>query len=183
MTMGRRIGRGAGRRASAGQAVVEMAVGLIAIMVVLTAVIQIGMLCREHSDTMTTARREAAGFAMAPDHIQPMSGGYVLNWRVGPDGQTYSRDDRPITGSPLGEEAGAIAAHVDAGALEAWVPGNPLSRLSYASSLIEEFALVRGHHPGSVTNLPVTRRLMYNNHASTIDVESEAWLVWTGGLY
>ncbi len=160
-----------------------MAVALIAIMVVLTAVIQIGMLCREHANTMTTARREAGAFVMLSDHIQPLLSSYILNWRVGHDGQAYSRDDAPIFGESMGGDAVVIATYADPIALDTWAPGNAFSRLSLASSLNEEFALVQGRHPGSVTNLPVMRRLMYNNDASTIELESEAWMVWAGGLY
>ena len=181
--MGRNQKKCPAKSADSGQAVVEMAVALIAIMVLVTAVIQAGLICRKHSETMAIARREVAGLVVASEHIRPLAGGYILDWHVGADGRAYSSDDHPLMGSSFGEEAGVLHDYANPVALEAWSPGNRFSRLSFAASLVDEFALVRGYHSGNARNMPVTRRLIYNNHSDTINVKSDAWLVWTGGLY
>ncbi len=165
--------------AGGGQAMVEMAVALIPIMVVLVAVIQIGLLCHAHSRTMMHARREASTFMFTHDFTHPHTDGYILDWQVGGDGVPYSSDDTPVFGLP----SGLIATYAQPSSLDTWVSENPVSRLASSHNLNDNFAFVRGFHQSRAPNLPVSRRLIYNNDSSGIDVKSEAWLVWSGGLY
>lgn len=166
------------RSASSGQAMVEMAVALIVIMVVLVALLQIGALCRVHSRTMAYARHEVAGHVIGNDFTRPLIVRYILNWRAGRDKVTYSRDDTPVVGTPSGQ----IARYARDGELEALLPGNPVSSFAVNPNPGNNFALVRGTHSAGAPILPVARRLLYSD-SPRIDVRSEAWLTWTGGLY
>jgi len=166
---------------SSGQAMVELAVALIIIMVLIAGLIQIGQLTGAHTRTMIAARAEAAQDAMATDYTQASDARYIYSWMAGSDTHRYTHDDIPSIAT------NTIQANLDMvdlaypAELAAQVPGNALSTLGTSPDMLDEFFLVKGHASESCPTLAVIRKLV--NDQATISVESDAWLVWTEGIY
>ncbi len=166
---------------SSGQAMVELTVALIVIMVLLAGLIQIGQLTGAHTRTMTAARAEAGQAAMADVYSQPPGGHYIYSWTAGTDAKRYTRDDTPAIATNAVEANLAMVAVAQPNDLETLVPGNDLSGLGTSPNQLDEFFLVRGHDSESCPTLSVIRTLVYQR--DSIPVESEAWLVWMEGIY
>lgn len=165
----------------AGQAMVELAVGLLAMMALLGALIQIGRLAHARSRTMMEARAAAGALSLAGTNTPGITGGeYIYNWHIGRDGRAYTRDDVPLTANGNAE---AVQAAVTAfGVAEAPSPPiNPFRHLAAGVHPGRDFALVNSAESESVDVLSVVRRLMYNN--DTVVVSSRVWMVWMGGIY
>jgi len=172
----------------AGQAVVEFLVGLVAVLVLFAALLQMASLNKAHTDTMVEARRQAGELAMLQlgPGLEIMSDpDYILNWQEGPDGKRHTRDDRFSSASPAAFNA--VIVDLAAPNAEGWtiidsVPDNRLTGLHNDPDPVAGFGLVRGHHSVSdVPLLPAVQSLLYR--AESIDVESEVWLTWTKGIY
>jgi hypothetical protein len=165
-----------------GQALVELAVALIVIVVLLAALLQIGRLTREHMDALNAARGDAAQSAMASVYTMRIPAPrFLRDWDAGADGARHSRDDTPRDGDPAG-----VVRHIAEKALpdelERRVSGNPVTALARQVPLIGEYHLVYGRsETRTIELLPVVRHLLYD--AESIDIEADAWLVWTQGLY
>ncbi len=160
---------------------VELAVGLVVILILFAGLIQIGRLSRARTRTMIEARERAGRNAM--DEGFSGSGGswYILGWGAGPDGKAYTADDLmfPITNAAgLIEDVESMA---QADELEYLVPGNPLSGMGESTGATNVFYLVYGEGQASVPTFPVIRSLIYRR--SAISTESRAWLVWTQEIY
>ena len=171
--------RSSGRR---GQALVEMTVALVVIVVLLAALLQIGRLTRERQDALNAARGDAARFAMSDVYtLQPPPPRYLRDWEVGPDGVRHSRDDVARLGNPAGVRLG-IAAKALPDELARRLPANAVSALATRVPTIDEFYLVHGRAESRpIELLPVVRHLLYD--AESIVIEENAFLVWTQGIY
>lgn len=165
----------------AGQAMVELAVGLVAILTLLGALIQIGRVAHARSRTMMEARAAAGALGLADNNMAGItSGEYIYNWHVGRDGRAYTRDDVPLTASSNAEAV--QAAVMASGMAEAPAPPiNPFRDLAAGAHPGRDFALVHSAESESVDVLPIVRRLVYDN--DTIVVSSSVWMVWMGGIY
>ena len=165
-----------------GQAIAEFAVTIVAMLVVVAGLLQIGLLSRAHTQVMQDARTEAGLQAFTAAYTLPLPGPrYILDWTPGPDGRTYSRDDEPNTTAPDAISAGVVQ-YAHPADLARQVPDNQLSPMQASLNVLPAFALVHGHKESdSIPLYPVVRRLLYNR--DSITVEGDAWLVWTGGIY
>ena len=164
-----------------GQAMVELTIGLVAIMVLLGAMIQIGSLINARTQTMARARAEAgadAVSAIAP--ARPTRNEYIYNWHPGGDGRPYTRDDFSITATSAVD---ALELTVQSSGMAGVPPppDNPFGSLASAPDIVGDFALIYSRESASVDVLPVIRRLVYNNES--IEVESDVWMVWGAGIY
>ncbi|MCX7818498.1 MAG: hypothetical protein N2652_04715 [Kiritimatiellae bacterium] len=175
------IGPRRSRATQRGQALLELAIMLVAVMVIVAGLIQIGRLALVHLDTIHEARGLAAQYAMSDTYQSMMpSGLWIQEWDEGRDRRRHSRDDAPVIGSShvLRQFVLPVARPSD---LHARLPRNRVSRLQFAEQPIEEFEMVRASAQSRpVPLLPVVRHLLYR--ADTIRLESEATLVWTRGL-
>ncbi|MFN2351859.1 MAG: hypothetical protein ABR497_07925 [Kiritimatiellia bacterium] len=166
-----------------GQAMVEMTVGLVAIMVLLSALIQIGDLAYWRSRTMAEAREDAGLLAMSDTYQPPPLERYIYiqNWLKGPDGRFFTHDDVPMT--PTGTVSHALQlVGAGSGMTGATEPtNNPFAQMDTGLGNVEDFALVQSRKTENRPVLPLIQRLVYGRES--IDVESEAWLVWTEGIY
>ena len=165
-----------------GQAMVEFMAGLVVVLVLLTGLIQIGQLAHAHTRTMIAARAAAGQLAMSstPPVSKPAS--YIYSWFPGPDQRRYTRDDMSLIHSNTG--ALPIPSELVGQSHLEWVPDAPVNALTTlrdSSNPAVDFCLVSGEASESVHILPIIRRLVYAR--STLEVESEAWLVWAGGIY
>lgn len=162
-----------------GQAMVEFVVALVAIIVLVAGLLQFGRLSAAHTATMSEARREAGAYAIIPAQIFS-SPDYILDRTVGPDGYAYSKDDSHTDALP-GNLYNQLIGYADPDMLSARLPGNAVSSLYGQPFPQLEFGLTYGSDTEDVPLLPVIRNLVYN--ATSIEVKSEVWMVWTHGIY
>jgi hypothetical protein len=170
-----------GGRTRRGQALIEMTVALVAILAILAALLQIGLLSRVHLDTIGEARGNAAQYAISDTYqsMQP-SADMIQSWSEGDDGRRYSRDDAVALGSGQFLRQSVIPVSRPA-ELQRLVPGNRFFSLQNNDPVAEEFEFVRGTAESRpVPLLPVVRHLLYN--AETIRLEAQAVTVWTKGI-
>ncbi len=165
-----------------GQAIVEFVVGLVAILILTAALLQIGTLVREDGRTLQKARAEAGAAALGSAYFAPVSPGpqYIRDWTVGPDGAAYTRDDRAVIGNAALLSDG-IVLHAKPDDLRRLVPDNPVSTLSDSAQVLPGLGFVRGYSSsGPVALYPITRNLIFGR--DTLTLESQVFLIWTRGL-
>ena len=159
---------------------VEFVVGLVVMLVLLAGLIQIGQLAHAHTRTMMAARAAAGQLAM--DSNSPLSETALLisDWVPGPDLRRYTRDDVALVTSNAVTLPGKLVgqAHLDS---VPDAPTNALATLAASPNPAGDFFLVKGEASEFVPILPIIRRLVYAH--STLEVASDVWLVWTGGIY
>ncbi len=160
---------------------VELAVGLVVILVLFAGLIQIGRLSRARTRTMIEARENAGRNAMDDEFSNDGGSTYILSWSAGPDGKAYTADDLLFPGTNAAGLAQDVQSMARADELDYIFPGNPLSGMGDSTDAINVFYLVCGEGFESVSNLPVIRNLIYGR--STISTESGVWLVWTKEIY
>lgn len=162
---------------------IEFLVGLVAMLVLVGFLLQLSSLGRAQQETLTDARRAAGRLAFMPIDT-PGDPAYIGEWRAGPDGRTYSRDDfhlpanqgaflqtftDPITTAPADE------------ALMAALPHNPIGDLSGMTTPVNGFGLFSRRESEEIPLLPVVRHLLYR--ADSITLESEVWMPSLFGIY
>jgi hypothetical protein len=174
-------------RKDAGQAMVEFLVGLVALLALTVGLLQFVSLNTRHAEALEKARLDAGVTAMLDlsDDGQILSNpDCILDWREGPDGERHTRDDRADPANPLpfteriaGKAAGSPAEWSILGS----VPDTRLPDLRDNPDPVSAFGLVRGHRTATVPLLPGVQDLLYR--AKSVDVEGEAWMTWTKGIY
>ena len=159
---------------------VEFTIGLVVVLVLLAGLIQIGQLAHAHTRTMIAARAAAGRLAMASTPPVSEIALFISDWVPGADQRRHTYDDMAMVSSNATALPGELAgqAHLD------WVPDAPtnaLATLRDSPNVAGDFFLVKGQASESVLILPIIRRLVYAH--PTLEVESDAWLVWTEGIY
>lgn len=162
-----------------GQAVVELVVALVVVLVLLAGVLQVGWLGVHHSRAMTEARREAGVRAMLPE-ASFSAPRFIRNCTVGADGVAYSRDDGVVADVPTVLTDG-IVSYAHPSQLDGIRPDNAVSALAKGALPEAMFGLVQGEKTDRVALLPVLRDLIYR--ADEVEVRGSAWLTWTEGIY
>jgi hypothetical protein len=169
------------RRARSGQALLEMTVALVAVVVVVAALLQVTALSREHLRMINAARAEAAMYAMGTEYRSgaPMPE-LLLDWELGPDERPMTADDRAVIASAEGVRS-RVLRHARPEALNRIVPGNPVTGAAWTDPLPEAFGLVRSVQLSDpVPMIPIARHLLYD--AEFIRVEGDATTVWLQGI-
>ena len=165
------------RSARAGQAIAELVVGLIAILVVLMCMLQIQALALSHTQALNVARAQAGGDAIASPYILRNA---VMTWisdtSPGNDKIRYSQDDTPVTGDP-GFVTSDIVAHANPDTLSHYAPNNELSTAATTTGLMNELYLTHGRQQNQVAILPLVKALVYGT--DYIQIQGDAWLSWT----
>ena len=167
------------QRLSAGQALVEFVVTLVAVLVLITAILQIGQLGILHSKTLHDAREHAGSLSLLSTRTMA-SPDFIADWSPGNDGAIYSRDDRSRNDRVDGFDA-AIVQSAHPRNLTAHLSGNPVSSLSGDSFPQLQFGLIQARETATQATLPVVRRLFYA--ADPIEVEGQVWATWAEGIY
>jgi len=165
-----------------GQAIVELMVGLVAVVVLVAGLLQVASLSSAHTETMVEARRQAGERAML-DSESVFTPDYIRDWHEGPDTRRYTRDDTFTTANAADFQSTIVDKAADAAG---WtvidtVPGNRLTRIHGSGMPQTQFGLVRGYDSKTVDLLPAIQSLVYA--ADSIEVETEVWMTWTKGIY
>lgn len=163
-----------------GQALLELVVGLVAILILFAVIVQLGRLQRAHTDTLLEARETAGARALQPGYTVTLPGPqYIRDWEPGGDEKAYSQDDTPRLGNP-GILANQILALAQPQQLAEYIPDNPITEHSMSTTM-DAFSLVNGtSRSEDIPLLPIIRRLIYADES--ISMEASVWLAWTKEL-
>jgi len=162
-----------------GQAIVELVVALVVILILFAGSIQICTLGVSHSRLMMMARREAGQKAMSEQSsfAGPL---FIAACTPGNDGIAFSRDDGTVPGDPALLQVGIVDyAHPEE--LNQLRTNNPVSAMANSSFPQDLFGLVEGSATKNVPLIPIVRELLYNK--DSIDLQGKAWMTWTKGIY
>ena len=162
-----------------GQALIEFACGLVVLLVVVAALLQLSMLGLHQSRTMQKATEEAALLSIN-DGVTPAPPPYISSWEVGDDEKQYSVDDEMHNGN-TGLLSEGILRHGEPDQLETYAPGNRISA-AHQGDLAKAFELIKGSDSeNGIPLLPIVRRTIYN--ATSIDLKTDVYMTWLKGLY
>ena len=126
----------------AGQALIEMTIALVAMIVVVAGLIQISRLGRVRIDTLNEARAAAAGMMMSDQYLSvPPNSHYLADWTRGNDNSPYSADDEMIGASSESVKF-QILAKARPSQLSIEVPGNAISAAMNRDPMADEFRFV-----------------------------------------
>lgn len=163
----------------AGQAMAELIIALVVVMVLAAGIIQLGTLGIRHTQVMGEARRIAAVQAMSD--LSPFAGpNYIADRTPGADVTRYSRDDG-YTAGDINAFQSKILAYAHPADLNGRVGNNVVSVTANSPFPHFMFGMAEGQATETVPLWPVVRRLLYN--AASVDVAGDAWLIWTKGIY
>lgn len=167
----------------AGQAMVEIVVGLLAMVVLIAGLLQISSLTRAQTDAMAAARQEV-GTLLFGEHPVSALPDYIAAIGPGPDNRSYSYDDTSTSADPAAFQHvimdQAVHDPADWDVLDT-VPDNAFSALHDAAAPVNEFGLLKGDASETVSLIPAVRGLLYR--ADEIEVECDVWMTWTRGIY
>lgn len=162
-----------------GSALLEFTIGLIPLMVLVVAMVQIVSLARARMEALREAREQAGMLSTLP--LQSLSSpSYIRDWDLGPDERHMTADDSPILGSSgafVSTVVGrSVASEADWDVLNG-APASALNQLRQSGDAMSTFGFVQGESEASVALLPAVRSLFYD--AEQIDVRAEVWMSWT----
>lgn len=159
---------------------VELVVGMVALLVIFSALLLVARLGDRHTHAMIEARAEAGQYAMSDIYMLESPGPqFIYDWDEGPDGRRHSADDRPQSADPT-LAATVLVNPSKPREIELLVPGNQVSALS-SGSLLSGMHLVHGLE--RTEELPLSaleQHLIYG--AESVRVEANVWLSWTKDL-
>ncbi|MFA7159133.1 MAG: hypothetical protein WC299_07485 [Kiritimatiellia bacterium] len=159
---------------------VEFTVALVAILAVAIGSILLNRMQLARIASMAQARAEAGAMAMDSVYHIPMGAQFISDWEPGADAARYTGDDEPLPDGTAIAMIDNMTATADLNAFAA--PTNAITRLQ-SSVDIGDFYLVQGSDSEEIAlhEIPGVMRLFTREHS--VSVESEAWLVWSGGIY
>ena len=167
----------------AGQAMVELLVGLIAVLVVSAGLLQLTSLCTAQTEAIVEARR-SVGLRSISDVPIAASPQYIRFWREGADGYRYSADDTTTRADPQAFQTmfvqRAVRDPADWTVVDA-IPGNPLTSLRGNPMPVTQFGLLGEREDRTIPVIPIVQRLLYD--ANTIEIRCESWMTWTREIY
>lgn len=170
--------------ARAGQAMIELMIGLIMILILLEGTAQFILIASAHTNIDSVIRGQTGFIAMSPLSTEDTPR-YIQTWQPGADGQRFTADDQPVIGSPS-NVISRIAGSSVANATE-WAQFDKLTHPSSLEALHQEpVPLVALGFVGvrDTTTVPVSdtaQELFYNKSAVT--VQEDTWLPIMNGLY
>jgi hypothetical protein len=165
-------------RGRSGQAIAELVVGLIALLVVFMGMLQIQYLARAHTRVLIDARAQAGQNALANIKPPPSALLWISDWQAGSDNIRYSRDDLAVENN---NNRMAVSSRIVAPAfpsmLQIYAPANALSTAATPDGLVNELPLWHGLGSRVVGIFPLIHTLVYG--VDSIQVQGDAWLTWT----
>ena len=166
-----------------GQAMIEVMVGLVALIVLISGLLQVASLTRARTDAMAAAREEAGGLALLDAPVSDLPD-YIYAIDAGADGRTYSYDDESSSANAAAFDAtivNRVVSNSSEWAVLDALPNSPFSDLHSSLTPAAAFGLVKGDASETVTLLPAVRSLLYR--ADEVDIECDVWMTWMRGIY
>ena len=184
-TADRRLPTASSRRA--GQAAIELAVGLLLFLLVLTGLIHVNRMARTSLFLHAVLRGDAGEQAMA-DTTVSVAPLYISDWKAGPDALRYTADDEPVrNGAVLAATLSTLTRY------SAKNPGDwgyvadsdrlPTSMIRLNASPVMATMLGFSHREETL-HVPVDtvlRQLVYDK--DEVAIKEEVWMPLMGGLY
>ncbi|MEI7436247.1 MAG: hypothetical protein WCL16_05525 [bacterium] len=158
---------------TSGQAILELVVGLVAMLVIIAGLLQIGGLNRLHTRAMIQARSEAAEHMLSG--ATSTDAHYILDCTPGNDLRRYTRDDGFAPASSVNLQ-NHLLDYAQLELLQNARPNNPIVNLAANP----DFGLVHGQMTYTTNLFPIVRDLIYN--ANFIDVHADAFMTEIEGL-
>lgn len=154
----------------------EFICGLVGVVIVISMLLQINMISREHIFSVTRARTAMADELTKSWH-SPGSAPFLSDWETGPDGHDYSEDDIAKTGS-AGNFQSSLWEAIKGEELEIWVPYSRITDVcnAFSSGIVSTFelAMVEEEFDQPVEVLPLIRRLVYDQEE--IDIKHRIYM-------
>jgi len=170
-------------RRTGGQALIEVCVCLIGIVVILLAMVELTNLSMIQTRTMTEARANVAR-VMQDEIVLFPTADFLQTWEEGADGKRYTADDVPVTASVSSFYGTIVNKSVSDASDWNVFAGNPnhIVDLHNTPGIVSPFfGLLKGDASETTNLLPGFQRFIYG--AETITIESEVWMTWTKGIY
>jgi hypothetical protein len=169
------------RHKIAGQSLVELVVGLLAVVLVLMGLLQVGRLGLERTQTMMDGR-EAVDEVVMDSSFEPLDPGAAYGWGVadGPDRRSYSQDDLLLHGSPelIIED---VVEHATPEALAIWAGETAITPLEYQEDFMQAFDLSYEQSSSGIIELyPIIRNLVTDDER--IIIRRRVWMPWLRGV-
>ena len=166
----------------AGQAMIELMLGMILILLLLEGTVQFLNVANAHTGMDATARGQAGLLAMSPNPAENTPRA-IQTWLPGPDGQEFTADDVAQLEAP---NAIAVIANESAAKSADWTVLNTLTNTPSMEVLSQSGALTAlGFVDVSQsTTVPVSdlaQSLFYNSPSVT--VKEDVWMPIMNGLY
>lgn len=160
-----------------GQSMVEMTVGVLAVVLMLVGILQICRLGMAHTQVLMDAREQADEMAIDDQlELSDITPGYLQRVVEGNDEKPYSEDDQMISGEPQ-EVRDTIIAHSTPKLLRGWVSVNTMNSLNDSSILVDEFDFVYGQgHSENIELYPIIRNLVVEDES--IRMNRRVWMPW-----
>jgi len=159
-----------------GQAVVEFVVGIVAVVILVAGMVQLGLLAKAHSDAMTEARKSAAKKAV-DDDIEA-SPDYVGSVQDGPDKFNYSADDEFPDGNKSDLQS-KLLVYANPNDLQDYLGDNALTSVYNDPAKVMN-GFVKGNSSKTVSLLTAIQNMITGT--GSFDVKSEVWMVSIGDI-
>lgn len=169
--------------AKSGQAMLELMIGLVALMAIVAGLLQVASLTRARTDTMVEARAEAGRYSFGGLGLSERPQ-YIRNIDAGPDGRTYSYDDtRNLAGGGAFHDIiiSKATSSPDQWSIMSDLRNTSFSELNNSGNPVSTFGLIKGSSSESIPLSSAVRSLLYR--ADSIDIKSDVWTTWTQGIY
>lgn len=160
---------------------VELVVGLLALVLVLMGLLQIGRIGMEHTQVLMDARRDADMLAMQEDFLRPDPGAfYALGVVEGRDQRPHTQHDYTMQGDP-GNIIQDVVTHARVDDISAWIADNPMQDFQHSSSFMYPFDLTYSRRiSDSIEMYPIIRNLVAGQDSMRIG--RTVWMPWVRGV-
>lgn len=163
-----------------GQAILELMIGLVVVLVLVTALVQFTFLARADLKTMQKARELAGRDALAsfgPGLGIGSDAEYIQNWQPGPDQRPYTADDTFTDGSLAAFQSALVERASPDSAGWDWIDsirGNALSTLHNTADPATFLGLVKGESEETVEMISAVQHLLYA--APSARIQNTVWM-------
>ena len=170
-------------RRESGQALLEVCVCMIGIVVVLLAMLELSRISMLRTETMMEARANVAAI-MQSDTVLSPTPRFLRTWDEGPDGKRYTADDVPVSASSASFYQTTVERSVSDASdwnILSRIPNEIVTMRNSPQLLADRFGLLRGEASATTALLPGFQRFVHRD--GSITIESEVWMTWTKGIY
>ncbi len=173
------------RHLRAGQAMIEMMLGVILIMLLIAGMVQFVTIASTHSAIDAKIRGDAGVVAMSPLTAWDTPD-YILTWKAGPDGQQFTADDQKTIGIPntinlITSDSVRQGSPTDWNALAPLRNTSTLDLLHQSPTPLIDLGLIGIKLSQEVPVIDIIQELVYAK--PTVTVEESVWFPVTKGLY